>query len=123
MGLGEGAPDVVSTLQTVNDTLTNIQKLLETEYHLKIEDGEAVSTVTTFKEMWDGIQNKSITLWATVKKSIIEFITKTPSDDGDVEVNGTAHAKGTAHKTGNWGLPKDEHDSLVGELGTELVNL
>jgi hypothetical protein len=41
--------------------------------------------------------------------------------EGDVEVNGTAHAKGTAHKSGNWGLRTSERDALVGELGTELV--
>lgn len=30
-----------------------------------------------------------------------------------------AHAEGTAHADGNWGLKKDENGSLVGELGTE----
>jgi hypothetical protein len=29
--------------------------------------------------------------------------------------------RGTAHASGNWGLPKSEHDSLVGELGPEMV--
>ena len=28
---------------------------------------------------------------------------------------------GTANASGNWGLEKSEHNSLVGELGTETV--
>ncbi len=33
------------------------------------------------------------------------------------------HADGTAHASGNWGLPQSEHNSLVGELGMETVRL
>ena len=33
------------------------------------------------------------------------------------------HADGTAHASGNWGLPQAEHNSLVGELGMETVKL
>ena len=40
---------------------------------------------------------------------------------GGSRVNGTAHANGTAHKSGDWGLSKNEHNSLVGELGPEMV--
>ena len=32
-------------------------------------------------------------------------------------------ADGTAHASGNWGLPQSEHNSLVGELGMETVRL
>lgn len=35
---------------------------------------------------------------------------------GDVGVNGTAHAEGTANASGNWGIIKGG-TSLVGELG------
>ena len=35
--------------------------------------------------------------------------------------NGTAHASGSAHADGNWGLQQSEHNALVGELGAELV--
>jgi len=37
-----------------------------------------------------------------------------------VRVDGTAHAEGTAFKTGSWGAPKTE-EALVGELGPELL--
>lgn len=39
---------------------------------------------------------------------------------GDDDVNGTAHALGTAFKTGSWGAPRTER-ALVGELGPELL--
>ncbi|MBQ8570283.1 MAG: hypothetical protein IJ444_02095 [Kiritimatiellae bacterium] len=38
---------------------------------------------------------------------------------GKNDVNGTAHAQGTAHKGGSWGAPKTE-TALTGELGPEL---
>ena len=39
---------------------------------------------------------------------------------GTNDVNGTAHALGTAFKTGSWGAPRTER-ALVGELGPELL--
>ena len=39
---------------------------------------------------------------------------------GDVGVNGTAHAEGTANASGNWGIIKGG-TSLVGELGQEIL--
>lgn len=47
---------------------------------------------------------------------------KKPGGDNktNTKVDGTAHAQGTAFKTGNWGAPKTE-TALVGELGPELL--
>ena len=42
------------------------------------------------------------------------------NDNGKGKANGTAHARGTAYKTGSWGAPKTE-TALVGELGPELL--
>ena len=39
---------------------------------------------------------------------------------GDVELNGTAHAGGTAKSSGDWGTAKGG-STLVGELGREIV--
>ena len=41
-------------------------------------------------------------------------------NNSDTYANGTAHAQGTAFKTGDWGAPKTE-TALVGELGPELL--
>ena len=116
--LGEGTPDALETLQSINTTLTNIQKLLEGKYNLNVDTEDATSNVSKFKTLWDDIKSKSVTMWSNVK----ETVTRTFSNsDGSSNVTGTAHASGTAHKSGDWGLPANEHNSLVGELGTELV--
>lgn len=123
--MGAGTPDVVTTLQGINDTLTNIQKLLESEYHLKVDTDGAVTEVTTFQSLWDKIADKNVTL--SVIKWVWEKIAGSGDDEeGDAVVNGTAHAKGTvrtgkAYKSGDRGLPKSEHNALVGELGAEMV--
>ncbi len=39
---------------------------------------------------------------------------------GDVELNGTAHASGTAKASGDWGTARGG-STLVGELGREIV--
>ena len=36
-------------------------------------------------------------------------------------VNGTAHAMGTAHAKGKWGLEEDENNALINEVGEEIV--
>lgn len=39
---------------------------------------------------------------------------------GDIDLNGTAHASGTANASGDWGTAKGGK-TLVGELGTEII--
>ena len=113
--MGGETPDVVSTLKDINDVLTNIQKLLETKYNLQINTDGAVSQTQIFKDLWDGITDKTVTLWSTVKENVIQYFTKKGN------VNGTANINGSAYASGSWGLPTNESDSLVGELGPELV--
>ena len=112
--------DVEVTLNTINDTLTNIQKILETVFKVKVDTDGAVTKVNTFKELWDNIESKTVTLWTKIFGSK-ETDGDNNEGDGDSNFNGTAHASGTARASGNWGLPSNEHDSLVGELGPELV--
>lgn len=114
VNMGADTPDVLGTLQKVSDTLTNIQKLFEAKYNLQVDTTGAVSEVQTFKSAWDAISSKSVVLTAVTEGWKALFGNK-------AKVNGTANTNGTAHASGNWGLPTSEHDSLVGELGTELV--
>ena len=110
VNMGSETPTVLSTLESVSKTLSDIKLLLETKYNLKVDTDGAVTNTSKFKEMWDSIKDKNITLFASVKKSIIEFITRTPVDEeggasvnGTANVSGTAHASGTANASGNWG--------------------
>lgn len=72
-----------------------------------------------FKGIWDSasswISGKASEIWSNITAGF------TAGFGGESDVNGTAHAHGTAHATGDWGLPKSEHNALVGELGQELV--
>lgn len=104
-------------LQTLNDTLANIQRILETVFQVKVDTDGAVQSTSKFKEMWDGIKSKTITLW----QKVVKKVTGDSEANGTANVSGTAYATGTAHKSGDWGLPKAEHGSLVGELGPEMV--
>lgn len=78
--------------------------------------------------LWSGISSwiveKATSFWDNLKsgfKAGKEGGEYNPGTSGNQQVNGTAHAKGTAKLSGNWGLPASEHNSLVGELGQELV--
>ena len=120
VNMGAETPDVISVLSGVNDTLTNIQKLLEHKYNLQVNTDGAVTSTSTFAKMWDGIEDKSVTLWATVKEKVISFFTRTPNEDDAVQANGTANAHGTAFSGGSWGAPRTE-TALTGELGPEIL--
>jgi hypothetical protein len=80
--------------------------------------------------LWNGISSwiveKATTFWGNLKAGFSAGRKDGGNESGTAGVNGTAHAKGTvrkgkAYKSGDWGLPKSEHNALVGELGTELV--
>lgn len=117
---GVDSSEAEANLQTISDTLTNIQNILSTVFHVNVETDGAITKANDFKSVWDQIASKSIVL--TVITSAIDGIKNLLGEDsGASDVNGTAHAYGTAHKSGNWGLSKSEHDALVGELGPEMV--
>ena len=104
-----------SELDKLNDTLTNIRKILETKFKLELDATGAYQTTSDFKKMWDSITSKTVELWT-------KFIN--PGHVTDVNtsasVNGTAHASGTAYKSGSWGADKTE-TALTGELGPEMI--
>ena len=102
-----------TNLKTINDTLTNIQKILETVFKVKVDADGAITETNNFKSLWDSIKSKTVNLWTKIFGD--NDISNNNPKEGDHDVNGTAHA------SGNWGLPKAEKDSLVGELGQELV--
>lgn len=118
--LGSESSTVETLLQSINNTLTAIGDKLGVNYTLSVKTGTAQSNVKTLKNTIDSIKpTKNITIWTTVKQKGANLLTK---PIGAVSANGTAHVQGTAHKSGSWGAPKTE-TALVGELGTELVNL
>lgn len=118
--LGSESSTVETLLQSINDILTAIGDKLGVNYTLSVKTGTAQSNVKTLKNTIDSIKpTKNVTIWTTIKQKGANLLTK---PIGAVSANGTAHVQGTAHKSGSWGAPKTE-TALVGELGTELVNL
>ena len=88
-----------------------------------------VTVPNAINGLWNGISSwiseKASNLWSSLTSGWSDGRSGSgynPSgSSGRQRVNGTAHARGTAYQSGNWGLPKSEHDSLVGELGPEMV--
>ena len=102
-------------ITTVEQHLQNIVDILQKTYELQVEANVDKNEVTSFIDWLKNTPiSKTISFYASKVGSWLGL-------DGDNEVNGTAHAYGTAHASGNWGLPKSEHNALVGELGQELV--
>ena len=73
-----------------------------------------------FNELWDNVG-----IWISEKISSIFGSFSAGFEAGESGANynpsGVHQVNGTAHASGNWGLPTSEHNALVGELGTELV--
>ena len=113
--MGEGTPTVVDQLSNIAGILEKITGILAKTYGIDIETGEALEQTNTFKSLWDSIKSKGVTLWTTVKETFSKPTNTTNNSSRPTRVNGSAHA------TGDWGLPKAEKNSLVGELGQELV--
>lgn len=111
--MGAETPAVTDQLQTIADILQEISSLLAEKYTINVDTSSALSNTRTFKDLWDSIKSKSITITQNVRKVISSIF-------GDGEANGTAHSTGTAYKSGSWGAPATE-TSLVGELGPELL--
>lgn len=102
-------------ITTVEQHLQNIADILQKTYELQVEANVNKDEVTSFIDWLKNTPiSKTISFYASKVGSWLGL-------GGDNEVNGTAHAYGTAHASGNWGLPKSEHNALVGELGQELV--
>lgn len=73
--------------------------------------GTGEASVDHIKDMWDSMPRIKSTYYTVYENTI--------KKTRDVEVNGTAHAHGTAFKSGSWGAPKTT-EALTGELGPEL---
>ena len=103
------------TLETLSDKIQEIIDLLE---GMKISlDPESVQAFSA--QLGELCRPRNIV--ANIR-SFVSGLTGGNADvDGTAHITGTAHATGTAHKTGDWGIPTNEKDSLVGELGEELI--
>ena len=98
----------------VLNSLESIQNYVIDDKNFKVEmnDGTTLSRLQQIKSTLTGIKDKTI----HVRTYQTTYTSAVSGGRG-----GTSRATGSAHERGNWGIPTDEHNALVGELGEELV--
>lgn len=106
------AEDTKITLETVTEKIEQIIGLLE-----GIKISLDADSKASFEKDINNLLDKMGFLGAAIKLGK-NWLTGAYSDDG---ASGAQNVNGTAHASGNWGLPSSEHNSLVGELGPEMV--
>lgn len=91
--------------------------------------GTTVENVTTLKDTLEEMDGKEFTITLNIEGNGTPYISKflsgsggneNPPEGGSSLAEGTAHAEGTANARGIW-ASRDEGDSLVGELGQEMI--
>ena len=138
---GESMPTTLDIMQEMSDTLKTITEILAKHYGIDVETGEANDSISGLIEKLSQLKPKEVvvsiigsisnnlkTWWARITGNT-EFsgtVNTTSSWDGTPPKSTSNRRQnvmfdGTAHATGNWGLPQSEKDSLVGELGMETV--
>lgn len=110
----EGAEIELSTddaQEQISDLIEGKEGLSNSETTDYVVTGPGEASVDRIKLMWDNIPSSKRTMYSVYENTYKK--THNPLE------NGTAHAQGTAYKSGSWGAQKSE-DALVGELGPEL---
>lgn len=122
-GIGQDADKTAKLLHYVGDTgsIANLEGEIEPTSSELVETGENVSAVQAKLDKLNAtsISDKTFTVTTDYRTigSGTERTIHTPGASGRL----TIYADGTANASGNWGLEKSEHNSIVGELGTETV--
>ena len=98
---------------TLQEALAAIEKVVGDSTHKIIEQCEAA--ITAIQDLIDKV--------AELARVTGPLSITVGSAGGTTSATGTALAGGNAYPkgTGNWGMPKDSKDTLVGELGPELL--
>lgn len=124
---GEGVPTVLDTLIQINDVLNTITTILGKKYGVDIETGESTNRLQTILDQLSEIKPKQVVVevLGRISNDLATFWGKIGSNDKPQRNTSKSIPKimlnGTAHSSGDWGLPHNEHNTLVGELGQETV--
>lgn len=127
-GLMDGSIKVPVSADTAqaNSNVDSVEKkkINDKKFNVIANTTQATSALAYVKSYLSGITSKTVTV--TVNKVTNETTNKTTnnsskkSKSGGQDVQGTAHAQGTAYVGGNWGNP-ESGEKLVGELGREII--
>lgn len=122
-GIGQDADKTAKLLHYVGDTgaISSLEGEIESTSSELVATGENITAVQAKLDKLNAtsISDKTFTVTTDYRTigSGTERTIHTPGASGRL----TIYADGTAHASGDWGLKQSEHNSLVGELGTETV--
>lgn len=104
----------------VDELVASSNELTDTETLTVNLNGTAEGALSTMKKNLDSMASKvhRITVNETTNKHT-NYTWSWGKNNSTDDANGTAHALGTAYKSGSWGASKTE-TALTGELGPEL---
>lgn len=100
--------------QEIDDAITAAGNIPETESVTLNVQGTGAKTLSDALDDANALNGKRVTTYIDTHKTT--YVSTVQRSDS---VNGTAHAHGTAYKSGSWGAPAST-EALVGELGPEL---
>lgn len=114
-----------TSVEALNSTITGLQ-MPEIQTVFGIDDSALLSYEAENKEAWViyGVDHSAVDAYSPANLYRTVYYTykttNSPPSSGGSEVNGTAHAFGTARASGDWGTAPGG-PTLVGELGREIV--
>lgn len=118
--------DAQGKADKLQTTAENIDEVLNS-LKAQIDISGAISALEELKTEIDSLKNIKVNVTTEKKTGFLDWLTGGRNQVNTTPQRNTSNSRqytqfqGTAHATGNWGLSQDEHDSLVGELGQELV--
>ena len=121
--------DAQGKADKLQTTAKNIDEVLNS-LKATVDVSAAITELNRLKDEIDSFKDIKINVTTEAKTSFVDKVkdifggktSKTlPQRNTSNSRQNTQFVEGTANATGDWGLSQNEHNSLVGELGQELV--
>jgi hypothetical protein len=121
--IGENADKTARLLHYVGDTgaIASLEGETESTSSELVATGENVNAVQAKLDKLNATNISDKTFTVTTEYQTIGRGTEQTVHTLGASGRLTIYADGTAHASGDWGLPRAENDALVGELGQETV--
>ena len=121
--IGENADKTARLLHYVGDTgaIASLEGEIESTSSELVATGENVNAVQAKLDKLNATNISDKTFTVTTEYQTIGRGTEQTVHTFGASGRLTIYADGTAHASGDWGLPRAENDALVGELGQETV--
>lgn len=118
--------DAQGKADKLQTTAENIDEVLNS-LKAQIDVSDAISALEELKTEIDSLKNIKVNVTTEKKTGFWDWLTGGSNHVNTTPQRNTSNGRqniklqGTANATGDWGLSQDERNSLVGELGQELV--